>query len=473
MHQLHAHLLTALPSLAKIESTRFRSAAFANTTEELPAENEEKEAQRSANRARERTRAWREEEERKGVKDDGEAVLDAKKTFMTPEEKKRVAFIKKDVSTLPSNMSSHQAQVLTRSLYFQFHASADFTNAYIVFAHPHPDRSANVAPLMDPYEAARMAATRVNGTVFNGRTIRVDLVRASASTAETARAKSQLWIAGTDPKKSVFVGNLGLEEKEEGVREFFEKLLTTERGEVPEAVEGEEAYAGDRWVVNVRIIRDKGTGLGKGFAYVATRVSPPSSFLPFVRDLTSSSSFLSGPRLRRRDPRPLGGEAQVQQAKASGPAMQDTSQQAQDGPCRRRRRCLVLDHASLVHQARLVNAQRRSLAQRQPSPRRADQGSVEGRPKGGQGRRRRSTRPTNGQEEGAGHDGQAGRTGEQARERQARVVWGQEREGQDGPQGQEEPNAVGARGDQQEQEEGVSGLYCLSCGFRSSTMQGV
>lgn len=109
MHQLHAHLLTALPSLAKIESTRFRSAAFANTTEELPAENEEKEAQRSANRARERTRAWREEEERKGVKDDGAAVLDAKKTFMTPEEKKRVAFIKKDVSALLSNMSSHQA----------------------------------------------------------------------------------------------------------------------------------------------------------------------------------------------------------------------------------------------------------------------------------------------------------------------------------------------------------------------------
>jgi nucleolar protein 12 len=170
---------------------------------------------------------------------------------MTPEEKKRVAFIKKD-----------------------FHAAADFTNAYIVFAHAHPDRAANVAPLMDPYGAAKLAATRVNGTVFNGRTIRVDLVRASASTAETARAKSQLWIAGTDPKKSIFVGNLGLEEKEEGVRAFFETLLQTERGEVPPAADGDEAAvaAGDRWVVNVRIIRDKGTGLGKGFAYVATRV---------------------------------------------------------------------------------------------------------------------------------------------------------------------------------------------------------
>lgn len=142
-------------------------------------------------------------------------------------------------------------------------------NAYIVFSYAAPDRPANVRPIMPPHEAATLCAQHCNGTTFQGRTIRVDQVRAAASTASTARATSTLWVAGTDPKRSVFVGNLEFAAKEEEVRIFFEGLVTKERGKAKADVEGGEA----RWVTNVRIVRDRATGLGKGFAYVALKVS--------------------------------------------------------------------------------------------------------------------------------------------------------------------------------------------------------
>jgi len=66
------------------------------------------------------------------------------------------------------------------------------------------------------------------------------------------------------------VGNLEFAAKEEEVRVFFEGLVAKERGKA-KAEEGEGGEG--RWVTNVRIVRDRATGLGKGFAYVALKVS--------------------------------------------------------------------------------------------------------------------------------------------------------------------------------------------------------
>ncbi|CED84895.1 FOG: RRM domain [Phaffia rhodozyma] len=252
LHQLHQHILSRVPN-AKIDSTRFRSAAFAAPTEELPAKDEAEEITR-ARRQKERTKTWREKEaeEKEGGKKDEEKEADAGKVYQDPKEKKKIAFIKKD-----------------------FHPEVDHINAYIVFEHPAPDRSANVAPILNPYEAATQAVQTCNGTVFLERTIRVDSIRASASTASTARATSALWVAGSDPKKSVFVGNLELAAKEEDLRAFFEAVMREERGVVTEGIEngteGGAVLEDERWVGGVRIIRDAATGLGKGFAYVSFR----------------------------------------------------------------------------------------------------------------------------------------------------------------------------------------------------------
>lgn len=168
---------------------------------------------------------------------------DPGKKYLTPQERKRVAFIKHD-----------------------FHEHGDSANAYIVFAHPPPKetvkRSESV-DVMDPYEAAKVAVKKCDGTVFEGKTIRVDVVRKFGVGDASGEGLG-------DPKLSIFVGNLDFATKEEDLRAFFETLVTNERGARPQ---GQSSGVGDEtrsssWVTRVRVVKDKDTLLGKGFAYV-------------------------------------------------------------------------------------------------------------------------------------------------------------------------------------------------------------
>jgi len=181
---------------------------------------------------RDRTSSWR-----KHNPATDEPKNDEKK-FLTPSQKKKVAFINHEL-----------------------HPSADSVNAYIVFAHPPPakERPSNLPPpppVMDPFEAARLAVEKCNGTVFMDRTIRVDSLGRPADDNGKQSALSAAF--GGDPKSTVFVGSLDFASKEEDVRAFFESLLTAERGAPSQASE-----ATKNWVSRVRIVRDKDTQLGR------------------------------------------------------------------------------------------------------------------------------------------------------------------------------------------------------------------
>jgi nucleolar protein 12 len=150
---------------------------------------------------------------------------------------------------------------------------------------------------MDPYEAAQLAARQCDGTSFMDRIIRVDLVNKKALNGEK-RLHSESSILDTDPKLSVFVGNLDFASKEEDLRVFFEGVVSTERGPPGANSNVDEDGAGatkkpTTWVSRVRIVRDKDTQLGKGFAYVQFA----------VRDLQShsQSSDLTDPTCRIED----------------------------------------------------------------------------------------------------------------------------------------------------------------------------
>lgn len=182
----------------------------------------------------------------------GPSTDEPEKKYLTPQEKKRVAFIKQD-----------------------FHEGGDSVNAYVVFAHPPPRETPqspeNAPPLpdiMDPYEASKVAVEKCDGTSFEGKTIRVDSVRKRCSGDVSGEGVG-------DPKLSVFVGNLDFASKDEDLRAFFETLVTNERGERPQDSEGGENARSSRWVTRVRIVKDKDTQLGKGFAYVQFAVSYP------------------------------------------------------------------------------------------------------------------------------------------------------------------------------------------------------
>lgn len=254
--QLKRHILQSVPS-ASIESIRFRSVAFQKPTTKLPTSDDEttrpstkSKSETEKGRAHDRDRAahWREAQD---AKDDAAVRKDEKK-FLTAAAKKKIAFIKGEL-----------------------HPTAASANAYLVFAYPHPDGAVEEQKhILDPHEAARLAVEKCDGTVFLERTIRVDRVG-----NKSVQVDGTSPILPGDPKRTLFVGNLDFASKEEDLRIFFESLVAAERGPppTPQENDGEEDGEGQlsrrpAWVNRVRIIRDKETQLGKGFAYVQFEV---------------------------------------------------------------------------------------------------------------------------------------------------------------------------------------------------------
>lgn len=96
--QLRAHLLSFAPT-AKIDSIRFRSIPFATQTDSVPDATDEDDKNKRNNREKLRAAAWRAEQDKleSGDKRDQEEA-DKAKTFIDAKGKRKVAFIKKDVS---------------------------------------------------------------------------------------------------------------------------------------------------------------------------------------------------------------------------------------------------------------------------------------------------------------------------------------------------------------------------------------
>jgi len=266
---------------------RFRSIPFQTPTSKLPTSDDEGDGPKAVKskkelRAHEKERAsvWKSKLDDK----DDEAVKADEKRYLNPAQKKKIAFINQE-----------------------FHTTADSVNAYIVFAHPVDavDRPSNLPPLpptMDPYEAAVGAASKADGSLFLERMIRVDLVGKNKSRKPNTDS-DQPALLEEDPRLSVFVGNLEFASKEEDLRAFFEGTLATERGPPLPPNEDDAGDTADStkpltWVTRVRIIRDKDTQLGKGFAYIQFSVSLCD---PLNSCHCSFQSKRLGQRMRGRD----------------------------------------------------------------------------------------------------------------------------------------------------------------------------
>ena len=225
--------------------------AFKNPTTKLE-ETEDEPSTRSTKQSRQLKRAaeWRDQQEAEGSKgsrrDQEEAAEDRKgeKQYMTPAEKRRLAAIKGE---------THDEAVAT-------------TNAYVVFAYRRPSAEGEGANAtegqMDPFAAAQEAAAGLDGTIFAEHAIRADR---SGQPQSADRASS-----ATEPRLSVFVGNLDFASSEDALRAFFEKVLQEEQGhrQTGNTLGDETSAKANGWVSRVRIVRDRDSQLGKGFAYV-------------------------------------------------------------------------------------------------------------------------------------------------------------------------------------------------------------
>ncbi|PKI84798.1 Nucleolar protein 12 [Malassezia vespertilionis] len=256
--------MSPYPEYTCIVSLRFRSLSFSVPTNDFSAPDQD--AANAASRRRERARKFRE------LNDTGPKEGTTDKPLLTGQQKRKIAYINQDLNE-----------------------RATMANAYIRLGKPdlvyeqYGKHRADVPPfdsrITGAVLAALLAAALDNG-VFEGRHLRADVVMPLAP-HEIINAGldkillpdgSRLASRGTgtfDPKCTVFVGNIDFEAGEEDLRGLFERILREERGEPPAKhavmrLDGNASGAQmpGEWVQSVRIVRDKATQLGKGFAYV-------------------------------------------------------------------------------------------------------------------------------------------------------------------------------------------------------------
>ncbi|GAA6019016.1 hypothetical protein JCM8202_000643 [Rhodotorula sphaerocarpa] len=256
---LAANLPEGCPPL-KLDSIRFRSIAFASKVfgrKATTGAGADGAGEDAGGRARKRAKEWREAEgsDVRGVrggfhaKDDGEADRSAvrgngRTQPLTDAQKRKVALIRGELNE-----------------------GKKACNAYLVLA-ALPE-SVDVSAVM------RAVVQAANNSVFEGFTIHADHVRPRSAAALLAAAQmaakpnenltdvprnsDAYQVAPADARRTIFIGGLDFAESEENVRAAVEACLVRERGELP---------AGERYVQNVRVVRDPSSGLGKGFCYV-------------------------------------------------------------------------------------------------------------------------------------------------------------------------------------------------------------
>ena len=272
----HLVACSPYPTITQIDSIRLRSIPFSKPTDDYEAHNPN-EAE-DGKKKRQRSRSFKE-----GLNEAGPQ----KRVFLSGSQKRKVAYINQEIND-----------------------KADSLNVYVTLSDIAAKRveellekGKDVGRLTAPALAALLAAS-VNGSLFEERHLRADLVvplapaeivETGLSTVKTADGSLLGASAGATSidsesrKRTVFVGNLDFEAKEEELRGFFESLVTRERGSPPDVraldfthsdklpapedgeAEGEQGGGVKRlasWVYGVRIIRDAATQMGKGFGYV-------------------------------------------------------------------------------------------------------------------------------------------------------------------------------------------------------------
>jgi len=193
--------------------------------------------------------------------------------FLTASQKKKIGFIKGQVHEKASTCISYIVwDVATPLRHTQTSESKS-------------KKEDKTAITITPQEIASLIVKYGDNTIFENFTLRVDHIKGSSSSipekdnkimseeVEGGKTKRELVVEQKqkleEEKRTLYIGSLDFEEKEQSIRELCENLMIEERGKpISERDENKAS-----WVERVRLVRDPETGLGKGFAYVMFKVS--------------------------------------------------------------------------------------------------------------------------------------------------------------------------------------------------------
>lgn len=255
----HIEKISPYPECTRVVSLRFRSVSFSVPTTNLMGESEE--AENASIRRRERARKFRELQGLEPRENQNSQPL------LTTQQKRKVAFINHNLNDKAQTVNAY-ARLGTPSL-----------------VHQHSGNTDALDPRLSGAILAALVAAAANNSLFGGRHLRADVVQPLEThemiTAglDQKRLPDGSYIGGhnsgsADLKRTAFIGNLDFETNEEEVRELFERIVREERGPPPAVQtslrldEADTTTLPGSWVQSVRIVRDKATQLGKGFAYV-------------------------------------------------------------------------------------------------------------------------------------------------------------------------------------------------------------
>ncbi|CDS81992.1 uncharacterized protein SPSC_00174 [Sporisorium scitamineum] len=292
------------PILTKAHALRFRSVAFSTPTVHLDADEDDDDdassKKKNKGKAKERSQNYREAVAAVEGGENAQAPL-------TAQQKRKIAFINKDFHEKAKCVSAYVTIAHPKAVLEHLHQIAPFKSK----AKGTADANIEIDSRLTGSVLAALIASFADGQEFQGRHLRVDLVKSLSPSEVLASGLEKVKtldgiLAGSssstvDPKSTLFVGGLDFEMDEEEVRAFFEALLVEELGPAGDAItipitglDGEPVpkqlldslsqefpfvEAGKRkttesvtrnaeYVRSVRLIRDAATQIGKGFGYV-------------------------------------------------------------------------------------------------------------------------------------------------------------------------------------------------------------
>ncbi|KAH9823157.1 hypothetical protein DFH28DRAFT_881019 [Melampsora americana] len=297
---------------SRIESYRFRGIPLAT-----PIVSRENHAE---NRSEKRSKTWR-ETQKSQTDPSGRPSLDNSEGGRVGRRGAKTASDETGTATLPEVQYLNPNQKRKVSYVTgDLHPEAKSCVAFVVISPPpDPPKSEGDGSSLTAQELAKLISEKSDATSFMGHVLRCDLAGARRISQDSSEDTQIIDLQ--EQRRTLYIGGLDFMEHEDNVRKAVEAQLLAEREGPPSD--------GGTWVERVRLVRDKGTSLGKGFGYVLLKSQDA------VEEMLALESFKIGNRKVRVQKYVVPGRCSALRKLGQQIQTQSTSNQKEAKPSKR------------------------------------------------------------------------------------------------------------------------------------------